>query len=67
MTIHIRTLAKLSLEVNKNGIHLLEVIFTGGRLKHYSICNKTITGFCISEYELLLTCKTNIDLSLRLQ
>jgi hypothetical protein len=48
-------------------IHQLEVIFTRWRHKHYSICNKTITDFCISEYEFLLTCKTNIDLSLRLQ
>ena len=31
------------------------------------VCNKTITGFCISEYNFLLTCKTNIDLSLRLR
>ena len=50
-----------------NGIHLLKVIFTGWRHNPYSICNKTITDFCISEYELLLTCKSNIDLSLRLR
>jgi hypothetical protein len=29
------------------------------------VCNKTITDFCISEYEFSLTCKTNIDLSLQ--
>jgi hypothetical protein len=46
-------------------IHLLEVIFTGWRHKHYSVCNKTITDFCFSEYEFLLTCKTNIDRSRR--
>ena len=35
-------------------VYPLEVIFTGRRHKHYSICNKTITGFCISEYEFLI-------------
>ena len=34
-------------------IHLLEVIFTGKRHNHYSVCNKTITSFCICEYEFL--------------
>ena len=37
-----------------SSIHLLEVIFTGRRHKHYSICNKTITGFCICEYEFVI-------------
>ena len=35
-------------------IHLYEVIFTGRRHKPDSICNKTITGFCICEYEFLI-------------
>jgi hypothetical protein len=41
------------------------IIFTGWHHKHYCI-NKTITVFCISEYEFLLTWKTNIGLILRL-
>ena len=41
------------------------IIFTGLHHKHYCI-NKTNTVFCIGEYELLLTCKTNIGLILRL-
>jgi hypothetical protein len=41
---------------------------SGGKTREASEgCNKTITGFCISEYEFLLTCKTNIDLSFRLR
>ena len=38
------------------------MIVIGWRHKPYSICNRTITDFCISEYKFLLTCKTNIDL-----
>jgi hypothetical protein len=41
-------------------IHLYEVIFTGRRHKPDSICNKTITGFCICEYEFLIDLQTNI-------